>query len=206
MHTTASHSPRSIRRTIAAAAIGLLAFGGLAACGASTRPARPAPRRPPPRRPRPRLSPRRRSGSGSNGSNGNAGNSGNSGGGQSSGGATGNGNGNGNGNGGATTGTPPTIYSFTTPDNIDCHNGNLQNFTASWTTQNATKVTISIDGPGIYNTYGPNDSTSLPFNCSSSHTFLLTAYGAGGKTATKSITLQPRNVQTNTPDPTTTQP
>ncbi len=96
------------------------------------------------------------------------------------------------------------ISSFTTPDNIDCHNGNLQNFTASWTTQNATKVTISIDGPGVYATYGPNDSTSLPFNCSSSHTFLLTAYSAGGQTATKSITLQPRNVQTNSGDDTTT--
>ncbi len=200
MHTTESHSPRSIRRTIAAAAIGLLAFGGLAACGASTPAGKASTKKATVKSVATTSSVAPTStGSGSNGANGNAGNSGNSNsGGQASGGATG------NGNGGATTGTPPTIYSFTTPDNIDCHNGNLQNFTASWTTQNATKVTISIDGPGVYNTYGPNDSTSLPFNCSSSHTFLLTAFSAGGKTTTKSITLQPRNVQTTSSDDTTT--
>jgi hypothetical protein len=90
----------------------------------------------------------------------------------------------------------PVITSFTTPENIDCHNGNFQNFSASWTTTNAVKTTISIDGPGIYKTYGPNDSDSLPFNCSTPHTFLLTAYGQDGHTVTKSITLQPRNVQT----------
>jgi len=95
----------------------------------------------------------------------------------------------------APSGPAPVISSFTTPDNIDCHNGNFQNFSASWTTQNAVKVTISIDGPGVYAAYGPNADTSLPFNCSSSHSFLLTAFGADGRTVTKSITLQPRNVQ-----------
>ena len=90
----------------------------------------------------------------------------------------------------------PVIASFTTPDNIDCHNGNFQMFSASWTTQNAVKTTISIDGPGIYKTYGPNDSDSLPFNCSSSHSFLLTAFGADGHSVSRTITLQPRNVQT----------
>ena len=94
----------------------------------------------------------------------------------------------------------PVINSFSTPENIDCHNGNLQNFTASWTTSNAVKVTISIDGPGVYNTYGPNGDASLPFNCSSSHTFLLTAFNSAGATATRSVTLQPRNVQTPTSD------
>ncbi|MCX7620390.1 MAG: hypothetical protein N2037_06040 [Acidimicrobiales bacterium] len=89
----------------------------------------------------------------------------------------------------------PVIVSFKTPDSIDCHNGNFQTFTASWTTTNAVKVTISIDGPGIYDTYPANGDTSLPFNCSSSHTFLLTAYDKDDKTATKSITLHPRNVQ-----------
>jgi hypothetical protein len=119
------------------------------------------------------------------------------------GGQSGNGNGNtntgnsGGGNSGGGQSSPnPVINSFSTPDNIDCHNGNLQNFTASWSTTNATKVTISIDGPGIYDTYPANGSTSLPFNCSSSHSFLLTAYGANGHTATRSVTLQPRNVQT----------
>lgn len=89
----------------------------------------------------------------------------------------------------------PTITAFTTPEDIDCHNGPVQTFTASWSTAGATKVTISIDGPGIYDTYGPSGETTLTFNCSSPHTFLLTAYGADGQTATRSITLQPRNVQ-----------
>jgi hypothetical protein len=111
--------------------------------------------------------------------------------------STGN-NGNNNSGGGqppAPSAPKPVITSFSTPENIDCHNGMFQNFTASWSTQHATKVTISIDGPGVYNTYGPSGDASLPFNCSSSHSFLLTAYGAGGHTVTKSITLQPRNVQ-----------
>jgi hypothetical protein len=95
----------------------------------------------------------------------------------------------------APTAPKPVITSFTTPENIDCHNGNFQTFSASWTTTNATKTTISIDGPGVYKTYGPNDSDSLPFNCSTPHTFLLTAYGQDGSTTTKSITLMPRNVQ-----------
>ena len=56
-------------------------------------------------------------------------------------------------------------------------------------------VTISIDGPGIYKTYGPTGSDSLPFSCSSPHTFLLTAYGHDGSTVSHSITLHPRNVQ-----------
>jgi hypothetical protein len=101
--------------------------------------------------------------------------------------------------GGAPSGPAPAITSFTTPENIDCHNGNFQMFTASWATTNATKVTISIDGPGVFQTFGPSGSTSLPFSCSSAHTFLLTAYGQNGKTATKSITLQPRNVQPPSP-------
>jgi hypothetical protein len=75
-----------------------------------------------------------------------------------------------------------------------------QMFTASWTTTNAAQVTISIDGPGVYKTYPANTSDSLPFNCSSSHTFLLTAHGHDGQTASQSITLQPRNVPGAAPE------
>ena len=104
----------------------------------------------------------------------------------------------------APSGPAPVIATFVTPDNIDCHNGNSQNFSASWTTTNAVKTTISIDGPGIYKTYGADGSDSLPFNCSSSHSFLLTAYAQDGRSVTKTITLQPRNVQTTTTNPTPT--
>ncbi|MFN8027949.1 MAG: hypothetical protein U0W40_16770 [Acidimicrobiia bacterium] len=126
---------------------------------------------------------------GSSGSSGGSGSSGSNSGGSSS--------------GGSTQGPAPVITSFTTPENIDCHNGNSQTFSASWTTTNAVKTTISIDGAGVYKTYGANDSDSLPFNCTSSHTFLLTAYGSDGRTVTRSITLQPRNAQTTTTDSST---
>lgn len=115
-------------------------------------------------------------------------------------------------NGGGSSGAPattsppsgpaPAITTFVTPDSIDCHNTDSPLFSASWTTTDAVKVTIAIDGPGIYKTYPANGSDSLPFNCSSSHTFLLTAYGQDGRTATKTITLQPRNVRP--PEPSTT--
>ncbi len=92
-------------------------------------------------------------------------------------------------------GPAPVIDSFQTPDDIDCHNGNLQDFSVSWTTTDAHKVTISIDGPGIYAEYPVDGDTSLPFNCSTSHTFLLTAYGSNGQKATRTITLEPRNAE-----------
>ena len=93
----------------------------------------------------------------------------------------------------APSGPPPVITSFTTPENIDCHNGMDQMFTASWTTTNAAQVTISIDG-ALFQTYPATSSESLPFNCHSPHTFTLTAHGHDGQTAHQSITLQPRNV------------
>jgi hypothetical protein len=92
-------------------------------------------------------------------------------------------------------GPPPTITSFTTPDSIDCHNGNDQAFTATWATANAAEVTISIDGGGVYDEYPPTGETSLPFHCASAHTFVLTAISADGQTATRSVVLQPRNAQ-----------
>ncbi len=102
-------------------------------------------------------------------------------------------------------GTAPKILEFTTPDDINCHNGNFQQFTARWRTEGATKVTISIDGPGEYDTYGPNGEADLPFSCSTPHTFLLTAYAANGQTATKLVTLQPRDVVPADPDDQTAQ-
>ncbi len=101
------------------------------------------------------------------------------------------GGGSGSGQSGGPTGPAPTIVSFTTPGDIDCHNGNQQSFTASWTTTNATRVSIS----GGASNLPPNGETSLPFDCSSAHTFTLTAYSDGGQTATRSVTLQPRNAQ-----------
>ncbi|MFN8040986.1 MAG: hypothetical protein U0Q07_17350 [Acidimicrobiales bacterium] len=129
------------------------------------------------------------------------------GGGSTSGGSTGGGNG-----GGAPKPTtppapkPPTtpapaVTSVNAPSSIDCHNGNSQGFSISWTSANATKTTLAVDGPGIYATYGPSGSQQLTFDCHSAHTYTIVAFSADGRTASKTITLQPRNVQPpSTPD------
>lgn len=62
----------------------------------------------------------------------------------------------------------------------------------SWSAPGATKVTLSIDGPGIYRTYnGPSGSETVTFPCSSSHTYLFTAYGTGNVITTESFTVTP---------------
>lgn len=98
------------------------------------------------------------------------------------------------GGGGAPQAAAPVITSFEHPDTVDCHNGNFQYFTMRWSTTGADSVTISIDGPGIYDTYGPSGETGLPFSCDTPHTFLLTAHGPGGTTS-REVTLHGRNVQ-----------
>jgi hypothetical protein len=51
-------------------------------------------------------------------------------------------------------------------------------------------VTISVDGPGVYGSYGPNASTTITVPCNGqTHTYLLTAKAANGQTATKSISV-----------------
>ena len=137
----------------------------------------------------------RSSGGGESGTGGQTGGGESSGGESSGGGESGGGQSGGGQSGGGQTAPAPTITSFTTPEDIDCHNGNFQTFTASWTTTNAVRVTISIDGPGVYNEYAANGEADLPFNCSTPHSFLLTAYGSDGQTATSSVTLAPRNAQ-----------
>jgi hypothetical protein len=96
--------------------------------------------------------------------------------------------------GGGPTGPTPTIVSFTGTEDgtVDCHNGNQQNFSDHWQTTDAVRVSITEGGGNL----PPSGDGSLPFNClNGPHTFTLTAYGSGGLTATKSITLTPRNVQ-----------
>ena len=75
----------------------------------------------------------------------------------------------------------PVIVSFTaSPSPADCKGPFIQ---LSWTTQNATGVSVSIDGPGVYDSYGPDGSAQVPFACSeASHTYTLTATGPDGST------------------------
>ena len=127
------------------------------------------------------------------------------------GGSTGGGNGGGTGGGAPKPPAPPApkpptspapaVTSVNAPSSIDCHNGNSQGFSISWTSANATKTTLAVDGPGIYATYGPSGSQQLTFDCHSAHTYTIVAFSADGRTASKTITLQPRNVQPpSTPD------
>ena len=114
----------------------------------------------------------------------------------SSGGSSGSGGSGGSGGGGGgPTGPQPSIVSFATlsgNDDVDCHNGNSQNFSATWDTTEAVRVAITGGGDNL----PPDGETSLAFNClTAPHTYTLTAYGSGGRTATQSLTLPARNVQ-----------
>ena len=105
------------------------------------------------------------------------------------------GGGSGSGGGGGPTGPQPSIVSFGTlsgNDDVDCHNGNSQNFSVVWDTTDAVRVSITSGGDNL----PPDGEGSLPFEClSAPHTYTLTAYGSGGRTATSSLTLPARNVQ-----------
>jgi hypothetical protein len=64
----------------------------------------------------------------------------------------------------------------------------------SWSTENATRTTMTIDGAAQPGSFGQSATQDLPFACDgSSHTYLLTAFGAGDRTVTdtKTISQQP---------------
>jgi hypothetical protein len=96
----------------------------------------------------------------------------------------------------------PQIISFAvTPNPAVCPNASTTiQVTLTWTTTNALGVSVSIDGPGKYADYGANGSAQVPFACSGSHSYTLTANGAGGQTTQRTITVQPQIA----PPPTTT--
>jgi hypothetical protein len=86
----------------------------------------------------------------------------------------------------------PTITNFTTPATGGCIAPFFlpQYIDISWNTHFATKVTLSIDGPGVYKTYiGASGSDSVPFACPGSHTYLLTAYNASGDSVSQSVVI-----------------
>jgi len=85
----------------------------------------------------------------------------------------------------------PSVTSLSTnPNFIACQQGTSKSVTVSWTTANATSSTLSVDGPGVYGTYGPNASVTLNVGCSAAtHTYLVTAKGPGGQ-AQKQTSLQ----------------
>ena len=92
--------------------------------------------------------------------------------------------------GGSGSGSSPavSIEEFGSPASVDC-SGDDPQVSFSWSTRNADRVTISVDGPGVYAEYGPSGETAILFPCPGPHTYLLTAYGPDGTTRTEIVTV-----------------
>lgn len=83
---------------------------------------------------------------------------------------------------------PAKVKSFTAPNTIDCNvDPEPTQIHLEWSVARATGVTISIDGPGIYDSYdGATGAADVPFACGSdSHTYLITTTGSDGAQATE---------------------
>ncbi|KUL41826.1 hypothetical protein [Actinoplanes awajinensis] len=98
--------------------------------------------------------------------------------------------------------TGPSISYFRVASKPSCPSGTDQvkyegdPVVLEWKVSHAESTTISVDGPGIYDTYGTKDSVSLNFPCGdaepgsyATHTYLLTATGPDG-TTTKKLTVR----------------
>lgn len=92
--------------------------------------------------------------------------------------------------------TNPRIVSFDTPNQEDCTNATAGSVHLEWSIRNATGVTISIDGPGIYDSYaGLTGSVDLPYGCDFNvlqHTYTLTTVGGTGPAASVTRTIKTR--------------
>lgn len=89
--------------------------------------------------------------------------------------------------------TDLAIEEFGVPATVDC-SGDDPQVSLTWSARNADRVTISVDGPGVYAEYGPSGETAILFPCPGPHTYLLTAYGSGGATRTETVTVTGENV------------
>jgi len=91
----------------------------------------------------------------------------------------------------STTAVPgPQILQFNgTPSPYQCPgSGQIQ---LTWSTQNTTGVSISIDGGGVYGNYGPTGNAQVPFACpDNQHTYVLTANGTNGQSPEKTLVVQ----------------
>jgi hypothetical protein len=96
--------------------------------------------------------------------------------------------------------TNPRIVSWEVPKYEDCTGSTAGSIDVSWEVRRATGVTVSIDGPGIYNSYGPSsDPISIPFGCDYNvlkHTYTLTTTGGTGPAAsiTRTVTARPPSI------------
>ena len=91
--------------------------------------------------------------------------------------------------------TGPQITSLTAnPNFVVCTSSTPASTTIAWSTSNANQTTLSIDGPGIYGTYGPSGSVNSSPGCPPddqqvTHSYTVTAKGPGGQTE-KTITVK----------------
>jgi hypothetical protein len=113
-----------------------------------------------------------------------------------------NGGGNSGDNGGGTTNeqTGPTIVSFRVASKPSCPAGTNVNpipgqpVKLSWKVSGTDKVTISIDGPGVFQEFPAEHSETFSFGCdgnpgdTAEHTFLLRTVG-GGEVEEKTLTV-----------------
>jgi cytoskeletal protein RodZ len=82
----------------------------------------------------------------------------------------------------------PTVNQINiNPNFIACYQGTSKTVTISWTSNNANQTTLSVDGPGLYGTYGPSASVQLGVGCDdTTHHYTVTAKGPGGQSSKNS--------------------
>jgi hypothetical protein len=84
--------------------------------------------------------------------------------------------------------TDPEITSFVGADTVDCV---MSTVALTWETVRADGVTISIDGPGIYDSYPADGTAVLPFACGDpEHTYLLRTTGGTGPADEETLVIQ----------------
>jgi hypothetical protein len=103
--------------------------------------------------------------------------------------------------------TNPTIVTFDVPKTEDCTNATAGTITLSWEIANATGAALSIDGPGVYDSWdGISQTVEVPFGCNHgqlTHTYTLTTMGGSGPadSKTKTVTAKPAKIKTFTVGP-----
>jgi hypothetical protein len=97
---------------------------------------------------------------------------------------------------GPTANTNPAIVTWQVPTYEDCTGSTAGMVHVEWSIKRATGVTISIDGPGIYDSYpGTSGSVDLPYGCSTDvlkHTYTLKTTGGTGPAASSTKTIRTR--------------
>jgi hypothetical protein len=106
-------------------------------------------------------------------------------------------------NGGSASARPsasgPVIVYFRIKQKPECPKGTnvapipAVNLVVEWQVTGVDKVTLSVDGPGVYNTYSAQGTETFYWSCGGqpgttvSHTYLLRAVTAGGVEAKKTL-------------------